>query len=267
MMSTQTVGNDPLVLIHGLKNQYRWSNTFIKTLAQHWNGSIFIIFTTLSSPIQTQLYNGKTVVTIGKNNYRAGTKSIKVQTARVAEKIRLLQQYCGLSRKFHLIGHSMGGLISRKYAYDHPGIVKNIVTLGTPHQGTPLTDRFFWIGWIAGGLPAFRDLTTNSLTLFNKVYPPAWTPLQVGGEILTMRGITKGLICKKWGSMGEELIGWYSMRLHDNIKKSDGLVPASAAVMQGARHIADFPGDDHMALVRKPQVAREITWHLNAQQR
>lgn len=264
-MSTQTMDHDPLVLVHGLKNQYRWSNSFIRTLAQHWKGSIFIIFTSSSSPVQTQLYKGKTVVSIGQNNYRAGTKSIKVQTARVAKKIRMLQQYCGLSRKFHLIGHSMGGLISRKYAYDYPGTIKNIVTLGTPHQGTPLTNRFSWLGWIAGGLPAFHDLTTESLTLFNRMYPPPLTPLHTGGEILTIRGITKGLLCKKWGSMGEELIGWYSMRLRDNIKESDGLVPASAAVVPGARHIADFPGDDHMALVRKPQVAREVVWHLKAQ--
>ena len=34
-----------------------------------------------------------------------------------------------------LIGHSMGGLIARELEYNHPGAIKGIITIGTPHQG------------------------------------------------------------------------------------------------------------------------------------
>src|SRR5699024_5624915 len=256
----------PLVLVHGLKNQYRWSKSFLRSLSKHWDGPIYLIFTNPTAPKHTLKLKEKTIFSIGKNSCTAGTQSISVQTQRVAEKIQILQEHCGLRKHFNLICHSMRRLISSNYAYDYPVTLQIIVSSGTHHQGTPLIDRFSWLGWIAGGLPAFRDLKTASLTRFNKVYPPEFTPLHAGGEILTMRGITKGIIRKKWGSLGEELIGWYSMRLRDNIKKSDGLVPASAAVMEGTKHIADFPGDDHMALVRKPKVARELACCLQEQQ-
>jgi triacylglycerol lipase len=42
--------------------------------------------------------------------------------------------------KVNLIGHSQGGLDARVVAHDHPEIVASVVTLQTPHQGTPLAD-------------------------------------------------------------------------------------------------------------------------------
>jgi pimeloyl-ACP methyl ester carboxylesterase len=38
-----------------------------------------------------------------------------------------------------LIGHSQGGLISRYVARNHPELVGGVVTIGTPHQGAPVT--------------------------------------------------------------------------------------------------------------------------------
>jgi triacylglycerol lipase len=42
--------------------------------------------------------------------------------------------------KVNLVGHSQGGLDARVVAHDHPSWVASVVTLQTPHRGTPLAD-------------------------------------------------------------------------------------------------------------------------------
>ena len=56
----------------------------------------------------------------------------------VAEKIERICQRTGL-KSFHIVGHSKGGLIARDYVQHLGGAprVKSVVTLGTPHHGTP----------------------------------------------------------------------------------------------------------------------------------
>lgn len=58
--------------------------------------------------------------------------------ASIAEKIERICARTGL-RRFHVVGHSKGGLIAREYVQRHGGAerVKSLVTLGTPHHGTP----------------------------------------------------------------------------------------------------------------------------------
>ena len=57
---------------------------------------------------------------------------------RVADKLERLCMRTGL-RSFHIVGHSKGGLIAREYVQHLGGArrVKSVVTLGTPHHGTP----------------------------------------------------------------------------------------------------------------------------------
>ncbi len=65
--------------------------------------------------------------------------------------------------KINLVGHSMGGLISRKYAHDNPGIVTNIFAIHTPHTGSTLAEiRAFW-----PSNPATYNLTPFYLSFFN----------------------------------------------------------------------------------------------------
>ena len=56
----------------------------------------------------------------------------------VAEKIESLARRHGFDR-LHIVGHSKGGLIARRYVQHYGGErrVKSVVTLGTPHHGTP----------------------------------------------------------------------------------------------------------------------------------
>ncbi len=46
----------------------------------------------------------------------------------------------------HLVGHSLGGLISRWYLQELGGRASRLVTLATPHAGTP------WARWVPGSL-------------------------------------------------------------------------------------------------------------------
>jgi pimeloyl-ACP methyl ester carboxylesterase len=56
----------------------------------------------------------------------------------VAEKLERICQRTGL-KNFHVVGHSKGGLIAREYVQHLGGgpRVKSVITLGTPHHGTP----------------------------------------------------------------------------------------------------------------------------------
>jgi triacylglycerol lipase len=42
--------------------------------------------------------------------------------------------------KVNIVGHSQGGLDARVVAHDHPELVASVVTLQTPHFGTPISD-------------------------------------------------------------------------------------------------------------------------------
>ncbi len=65
---------------------------------------------------------------------------------RIAEKIEGICARTGL-QKFHIIGHSKGGLIAREYIQRHGGErrVKSVITLGTPHHGTPTAAIGVWL--------------------------------------------------------------------------------------------------------------------------
>ncbi|MEP7124761.1 MAG: alpha/beta fold hydrolase [Byssovorax sp.] len=44
------------------------------------------------------------------------------------------------AKKVNIIGHSQGGLDARVVAHDRPDLVASVVTIATPHQGTPVAD-------------------------------------------------------------------------------------------------------------------------------
>ena len=70
--------------------------------------------------------------------WRFNTHPIDRSAALVAQKVESLAARHGLDR-LHIVGHSKGGLIARRYVQAWGGArrVKSIVTLGTPHHGTP----------------------------------------------------------------------------------------------------------------------------------
>jgi triacylglycerol lipase len=94
--------------------------------------------------------------------------------ARAAVLARVLER--SEARRLVLIGHSMGGLDARLVAarMDPRRRIKAVVTLGTPHRGSPLADHALrgngalatyakWRGW----RPALADLTPAGAARFN----------------------------------------------------------------------------------------------------
>jgi triacylglycerol lipase len=70
--------------------------------------------------------------------WRFNTHPVDRTAAMIAEKIERLSGRLGFER-FHIIGHSKGGLVARRYVQHYGGDrrVKSVTTLGTPHHGTP----------------------------------------------------------------------------------------------------------------------------------
>ena len=114
-------------------------------------------------------------------------KGIDVYTPRVDPSANIAQRAAQLAaqvraipaRRVNIIGHSMGGLDAR-YAITRLGLdahVSSLVTIGTPHYGTPLADHGTWLGNRMGlsallrllgcEVGAFENLTTAHLAAFN----------------------------------------------------------------------------------------------------
>lgn len=245
-----------LVLVHGLTNKHQWSESFLRALAEEWgSGNVYVVYTNESMQVTKRTYGGKTVTFIGKNDFTAGDDSVEEQARRMAEKIEVLKRDHGLSPQFSIIAHSMGGLVSRQYIYEHPHTVAGLVTLGTPHHGSPLAEDFDWIGFFIGAKAALENLRPDWVADFNRRYPVDGAPFYSGGRMYTIRGDSDGKIWE-WGVMGELYVGWHTLNKKHGTD-SDGLVPKDSAVIQGAEHIADFPDYHHMDLVTREEVAKK----------
>ncbi|MEQ1571665.1 MAG: alpha/beta fold hydrolase, partial [Myxococcota bacterium] len=70
--------------------------------------------------------------------YRFNTQPVDRLAEQIAAKIEALAGKHGFDR-LHIVGHSKGGLIARRYVQHFGGDqrVKSVTTLGTPHHGTP----------------------------------------------------------------------------------------------------------------------------------
>jgi triacylglycerol lipase len=108
-------------------------------------------------------------------------------TASIAARARDLAAFVsGLdARRVNVVAHSMGGLDAR-YAISRLGLagrVVSLVTVGTPHRGTPLADAGASLAARAGlfaalrrvglDLDAFHDLTTARMAAFDAEVPDA----------------------------------------------------------------------------------------------
>ena len=112
--------------------------------------------------------------------WRFNTRTVDDLSAMIADKIEGICARYGL-RRFHIIGHSKGGLIARHYIQTKGGDrrAKSLITLGTPHHGTPLA--YLGVGLMGGGILSRSpyDLLPNSrlLKLLRKDNFPPTVPL------------------------------------------------------------------------------------------
>lgn len=242
-----------LVLVHGLAHRHRWSKDFLYRCLQIWgSGRVFVIYLNKPNTVEKKTLKGLEYTTAGKCDYSGACDYIHEQAQYMAEKIKILQSDYGLQEHFHLVGHSMGGLVSRYYIAHHPDQVVSLVTLGTPHHGSPLASAYNWFGPVIGAKKAMDHLTPEFLKQFNQGCPINSLKLHDNGKVYTIRGYSNGFLWQ-WGWGGELVLGYYHMRIL-NRTRNDGLVPEASAVIDGAVHLADLPGYTHMDLVTRPEV-------------
>ena len=248
-----------LVLIHGLANKHKWSDSFLEACLNIWgSGHVFVVYSSTETGVVTKNINGKILI-VGGDGDKAGGDPINKQVANITKVIQTVQDGYGLKAPFSIMAHSMGGLVARQYIYNNPGTVTGLVTLGTPHQGSQLAESFQWIGLFLNAAEAIEDLQPKNVALFNKKYPAESTPLTYNKKIYTIRGVPDATDCFGWA--GELLVGWQILStVYDT--GSDGLVPYDSAMINGAEHIADFPHYDHYDLVRQPDVVTTAAEYL-----
>lgn len=140
--------------------------------------------------------------------WRFNTRSIGELAATVAEKIDGLRARTGLGR-FHIIGHSKGGLIARHYVQHHGGdrAVKSLITLGTPHHGTPTAA--IGVGLMAGGLISRSPLEMMPGSAFLRKLAQDTFP---SGVPLTSIYSKHDVVCPWWCSVLHPRPGESSMR-------------------------------------------------------
>ncbi|HNR87796.1 MAG TPA: alpha/beta fold hydrolase [Spirochaetota bacterium] len=250
-----------LVLVHGLTNKHQWSDAFLDKVASIWgSGNVYVIYTNESTRVWTRSINGRTIYFCGENDFSAGDDTIYDQATLMRTKITKLNSSYGLSAKFNVIAHSMGGLVSRCYIKRFPNTVAGLVTLGTPHQGSPLANVAAWLSFFIGAEAAANQLKPAYVkNTFNPAYPVVGAPLADSGKIYTIGGDGDGWDCWGWG--GELQLGWDTLTTV-YWKDSDGAVARGDEQISGATHVATFWSYDHMELVTKADVATKAAAYL-----
>ncbi len=61
-------------------------------------------------------------------------RDLRIVEKQLLEKVKGIYEKSG--RRVDLVGHSLGGLVSRSLAQKHPEYVRKVITLGSPHKGT-----------------------------------------------------------------------------------------------------------------------------------
>jgi triacylglycerol lipase len=94
----------------------------------------------------------------GEMNLYTMFHSIPTMAEKTAENIETLRERYGVD-KVDVVAHSMGGIVARYFIQKlgGDGVVRNLVTLGTPHQGSTLSQMSV--------LPRLRELSPGSSTL------------------------------------------------------------------------------------------------------
>jgi triacylglycerol lipase len=148
--------------------------------------------------------------------------SIAVRAEELARLIRMIP-----AKKVNVIAHSMGGLDAR-YAIMRYGLadrVASLITVGTPHYGTPVADLGMKLSDLLKlqsligrmvDLRGFQDLTTVRMKSFNQ-------------EIEDHRNVLYGsVVARVDRSRAHPLLWPTHLYLSERGQESDGLVPVAS---------------------------------------
>jgi len=152
-----------------------------------------------------------------------------------------------------LLTHSMGGLVARSALHQAraagqawPGLVRDLVFLGTPHQGAPLERAGHWVDLLLGATPYAAPLAR-----LGRVRSAGITDLRHGLALPLPLGL------RAWA-----VAGTLAQAPHDVKDKllGDGLVPLASALGSDIGPERQFVARDthHMALLDSPAVAAQL---------
>jgi triacylglycerol lipase len=153
----------------------------------------------------------------GADFHRPGLPPRAPVPVRAEKLVALLRELPG--ERINVIAHSMGGLDAR-YAITRLGLaerVASLVTIGTPHRGTPLANlRLSRMAARLFGLAALNDLTPRALERFNREVPDA-------------DGVAYFSVVASTGLLHTNPLLWPAhLYLSARCGPNDGIVPASS---------------------------------------
>lgn len=178
-----------------------------------------------------------------------------------------------------IIGHSMGGLVTRSacyYAQQHQlewlSVLRTFITLGTPHNGAPLAQLACWIDDRIAEAPYLKmmnklsDIRSSGTKDLSRGYirhsdwqPEAVQTLDAPSRPLLPQGVACYAIASCLGHKLED---------DKNLKLGDGLVPVSSALGESAAGLQALnyaeenkwvgSGINHLDLLIHPQVTGKL---------
>jgi pimeloyl-ACP methyl ester carboxylesterase len=170
-----------------------------------------------------------------------------------------------------IIAHSMGGLVSRGYIVSGGAITK-LVTLGTPHLGTPLVNLINIPGLCKVNYPGPRNMYPSEGYIQKILHDPLDIAVRskyyvIEGQLGMDTVVVHGNTTLEWkvdyyatvDKLGYQL--FYTMFPQPN----DGLVPVSSGLFEGAAVNRPLPVQfwlDHFHLI-KPLHATQIMQYIN----
>ncbi len=110
----------------------------------------------------------------------------------------------GLSPRVTLLGYSMGGLVAREWAAEHPGVVARFITVSTPNGGTDAARSSLAALAARCASGAIHDLTPEFVASFNARYDLAhyWDPAPATEHVVSLAAapvignLSDGLVTK-----------------------------------------------------------------------
>ena len=139
--------------------------------------------------------------------------------------------------KFNLIGHSRGGIINLMYALDHPFMVKNLISIGTPYEGSTSAQIYKFLLEIKNEQvdDALKDIVKSDIyenyrNKWNNNYNTLYKDINANatGSYVSMAALTKMVNNDKSGELG----GYINIENNENLAKflvSAGIVGVCAA--------------------------------------
>jgi pimeloyl-ACP methyl ester carboxylesterase len=97
----------------------------------------------------------------------------------------------GLAPRVTLVGYSMGGLVARLWAFQHPGVVPHLVEIASPDAGTDAATNFFAALLAPCASGALHDLAPGFVSDFNTRVDLShyWDPDPATAHITTIAAV------------------------------------------------------------------------------